>query len=223
MERLLLVPSPLLGPATWAPVAAHLVGEGYTAQVVVLDDLAGAAGDDPVLVVPHSNAGLHVPYLSAGLDVRATVYVDAALPLAGGPTTRLAPLGFRDFLAGLADPDGLLPPWTHWWDDLADLFPNEAVRAAVEAEQPRLPLTWFDREVEVPEDWAARPSAYLGFGETYAEELAFARAQGWPVRTLPGRHLHQLHDPAGVARELLALVAELLPRSGSTGHPPRRD
>jgi hypothetical protein len=67
----------------------------------------------------------------------------------------------------------------------------------------------------VPAGWAERPSGYLAFGDTYAEEQSFASAQGWPVRVLPGRHLHQLHDPDGVAREIVELATRLGDQVGS--------
>ena len=214
MKRLLLVPSPLLGPTTWRPVADVLVEEGYDARVVVLDDLVAAlsdgAADGRAVVVPHSNAGLHVPHLTTGLDLEATVYVDAALPTGSGPT-RLAPPAFREFLAGLAGDDGVLPPWTAWWpeDDVAGLFPDASTRATVEAEQQRLPLSWFDREVPVPSGWAARPSAYLAFGMTYPAEVALARREAWPVTVVDGAHLHMLVDPEGVAAAVVDLVDRL--------------
>src|SRR6478609_6627759 len=140
MADLLLVPSPLLGPATWAPVADLLGG-----RVATVDAVMGAStGRSDVVLVVHSNAGLWAPLLASRLDVQATVYVDAAL--AGhGADTALAPPRFLELLETLADPDGVLPPWTQWWadDDVRDLFPDAATRAAVEAEQPRLPLSYF--------------------------------------------------------------------------------
>ena len=47
-----------------------------------------------------------------------------------------------------------------------------------------------------------RPTAYLAFGDTYADEVAFALAHRWPLSVLPGRHLQMLHDPAGVGAEM---------------------
>jgi hypothetical protein len=41
------------------------------------------------------------------------VYVDAALPGRGHSAT-------PEFLNRLATPDGLLPPWTTWWDYASD-------------------------------------------------------------------------------------------------------
>lgn len=201
----LLVPSPLLGPASWAPVAELL--DATVAEVGEVADVAAGLSD--VVLVPHSNAGFHAPSLAEAIGARATVYVDAALA-GDGPDTALAPPHFLDFLSGLADACGLLPPWTQWWgDEVDDVFPDAASRAAVEAEEPRLPLSYFTSRVPVPHGWAGRPSGYLAFGETYAEEVAFARAHGWPVTTMPGRHLHQLVAPAEVA----AAIADLAARS----------
>ncbi len=181
---LLLVPSPLLGPAAWASTADWLAREGHRARVVdttgvrapgeLVEVVVAAAGSDPVVLVPHSNAGLAAPAVGTRVDLRATVFVDAALPLSAGHTA-MAPPGLLTMLEGMAGDDGLLPPWTEWWDDLTGLFPDGDSRAAVEAGQPRLPLAYFTGELPVPDGWADRPSAYLAFGETYAEEIAFAR------------------------------------------------
>jgi hypothetical protein len=114
----------------------------------------------------------------------------------------------HDYLAAKTDPDGLLPPWTDWWDeDISALFPSVEVREQVEREQPRLPLSYFATLMTVPPGWDTRPGAYLAFGDAYAPELADATARGWPVRTLPGEHLHMLIDPAQVATEITTLLS----------------
>jgi hypothetical protein len=203
---LLFLPSPLLGPATWDPVARLLGG-----RVVTVDEVVAAAADlRDVVLVPHSNAGLRAPALAARVGAVATVYVDAALPTSAGPTP-LAPPRFLELLRDLADDDGLLPPWTRWWDaaDVDVLFPDAATRAAVEAEELRLPLSYFTSTVEVPDGWDRHPSAYLAFGATYADEVVAATARGWPVTTIPGRHLHQLVAPAEVAAAIAVLVDRL--------------
>ena len=216
--RLVLLPSPLVGPCTWAPVATWLVAQGHDALVVetgapsgsleVVEAAVATADAEPVVLVTHSNAGLYAPVLATLLDVVAAVHVDAALPFTPGTTT-LAPPGLLEHLRGLADGAGLLPPWTEWWDDLGDLFPDEATRRAVTQRQPRLRLAYFESELPVPAGWMSRSQAYLAFGETYAEETAAARGHGWPVTVLPGRHLHQLHDPSGVGAEILRLLGRL--------------
>lgn len=113
------------------------------------------------------------------------------------------------FLRGLADEDALLPPWTQWWseEDVAPLFPDAAARAAIESEQPRLPLSYFSDAV--PAARLELPCAYLAFGQTYAEELARAEQSGWPVAQVAGHHLHMLVDPPSVAERIRGLLARL--------------
>jgi len=220
MTRLALLCSPLLGPSVWRPVADALrdLGESTLVAGVVgrveqpadvvrglLDELPEG---EPLVLVPHSNAGLYVAALAVERDVGGVVFVDAGLP-ADRATTPTAPAGFRDHLAGLADPDGLLPPWTRWWPDVDDLFPDTVTRQRVESEQRRLPIGYFDGVVPSPTEWQQLPAAYLAFGESYAEERDEAQRRGWPVETLTGEHLHMLVDPPGVAAAVVRLANRL--------------
>jgi hypothetical protein len=220
---LAFLPSPLLGAAVWRPVAAELSGRGFTVLTVVwpagpapqspddvLRDLLDALPERiPLMLVPHSNAGLFVPALTAARAVSGCVFVDARLPAAEATAPMDWP-GRREMLGRLADADGLLPPWTRWWDaDVSALFPSDAVRSAVEREQRRLPLSYFEQAAPVPPDWDLLPAAYLAFGETYAQERADAEGRGWPVGTLPGEHLHMLIDPAAVAVAIETLLRDL--------------
>jgi len=163
------------------------------------------------VLIPHSNAGLFVPSLAAARRrTLGYVFADAGLPAAGEPVP-MVPRQFYDMLAAKADTDGMLPPWIQWWDgeDLSGLFPDAHTRAEVEAQQQRLPLSYFAENVPVPPGWPDRPGAYLAFGETYGPERAAAAALGWPVTTLPGEHLHMLVNPAEVAAALIGLVTEI--------------
>jgi pimeloyl-ACP methyl ester carboxylesterase len=168
-----------------------------------LDSIVQAAADDPVILVPHSNAGLFVPAVidALGDQVRGAVFIDAALPGVGPHST-------RDFLRRLAIVDGCLPPWTSWWDDadVAELFPNADVRAEVEAEQPRMPLAYYDHLPPAVDGWAVPPCGYVWFGTPYDKEAEQAARYGWPTAHLPGRHLHMLIEPDTVAAAVLQMA-----------------
>ena len=221
---LVFLPSPLLGPSVWRPVARVLADRGWHSTVCtvptpvltgedVLDAfLAALPAERDLVLVPHSNAGAYVPGLAVQRPVVAAVFVDAILPPPSGRIP-LAPPAFLGVLREKADDDGLLPPWTSWWDeaDVAALFPDAQSRAGVEREQPRLPLSYFTGSLAVPPGWDERPGAYLAFGDTYAAERDAAAHRGWPVRTLPAGHLHQLHNPDRVAETLLALLGQVVP------------
>ncbi len=137
--------------------------------------------------------------------------MDAALPDGAESETLLAPAAFAEFIESLPIRDGLLPPWPLWWDraDIATLFPDEDWLELVTREAPRLAPAYFTTPIPVPRGWEARPTAYLGFGGTYAAELAFAEHAGWPVRREGGHHLTHLADPDHVADLLLELSSAL--------------
>ena len=228
---LVLLPSPLLGPAVWQPVAAQLTARGYPVQTVpqsstpprTPDDVMGwflsaVPMDRDVVLLPHSNAGLYVPELVQQRHVLGAVFVDAGLPPKDGEVLLAPPELFAN-LADKADTDGLLPPWTSWWDEanVAELFPDPELRARVEREQPRLPLSYFSAQLPVPLGWdTGLAGAYLAFGDTYAEDRELAAVRGWPTATMSGSHLHMLGDPTAVTRELQALLLTI--GFSSAGH-----
>ena len=219
MTRLALIPSPVLGPAVWEPVAEPLRKAGHQVTMtawhgavespadVVRDLLGQLPADEPVTLVPHSNAGLYVAALAAVRPVESLVFVDAGLP-SDAPATPVAPPGLREHLAGLVGSDGLLPPWMQWWpaNDSDPLLPDAGARAAVEREQRRFPAAYFGADVPTPTGWERLPAAYLAFGDTNADERAEAVRRGWPVTTLTGGHLHLLGAPAAVAEALVRLL-----------------
>jgi len=243
-----LVHSPSVGPRTWQPVADRLTGLGWDVVVPSLLHVAeggppfwprvvdpvceacqspeaskalpGLEQDPDVILVVHSNAGLFVPVIAAGLryPVLGCVFVDAGLPPRSGETP-VAPPELLPFLRDKA-PAGMLPRWTEWWDehDVAALFPDEQPRRAVTEEQPRLPLAYYEASVPVPAGWDDRPCAYLLFGPAYEDAAAEAGRRGWVVQRLPGEHLHQLVDPDGVAQVLAALAGRM---GAEPARPPR--
>ncbi|MFJ9552435.1 alpha/beta hydrolase [Nocardiopsis sp. NPDC101807] len=222
-----LVHSPSVGPSTWHPVAEHLAAAGHRVRVpsllrigagappfwpriadAVREDLRRVPAGSPVTLVAHSNAGLFLPVVRAGLDhpVTGSVFVDAALPARTGPMP-VAPPEVLEFLRPMAV-NGTLPRWTDWWEeaDIAALFPDPSVRRTVTEEQPTLPLSYYEQHVPVPDSWEDHPCSYLQFSPPYDGLAAEARRRGWRVARLPGAHLHQLVDPAGTARHLVELA-----------------
>lgn len=214
MIRFALLASPFLGVSVWEPVAellraaGHdvvLAGGGDSVESVRAGYLTAIAGGEPVVVVAHSNAGNFVPAIVAERSVERIVLVDAVLPIAEGAQP-IAPPELVDTIAPMADSDGLLPPWTDWFEGIAALFPDAETRASIEATEPRMPLAYLRSTLTVP-SWRHVPGAYVAFGTTYAREQAAARALGWPVVVLDGLHLHMLVDPGAVVTAIEAVIA----------------
>jgi pimeloyl-ACP methyl ester carboxylesterase len=217
---LALIHSPFLGPATWRSTADALENMGRRVHVPSLravahsappywpagvDAIVESVADQPVVLVAHSNAGLYVPAVveALGDQVHGALFVDAAPPGAGHRTT-------FDFLRRLAIVDGLLPPWTSWWDegDVARLFPDADTRAEVESEQPRMPHDYFDHLPPASDSWSVPRCGYLWFSDPYEEGAEQAIAHGWPTSHLAGNHLQMLADPRAVAEAVLKMVGD---------------
>jgi pimeloyl-ACP methyl ester carboxylesterase len=223
-----LVHSPLLGPATWRPVARRLAQRQRRAIVPSLLGIATAplprwrscveaaakateGLENPVILVAHSGSGPLLPAIGAGVPaaVAAMIFVDAALP-ALGPTTELAP---PETLARLRDRavDGLLPRWSTWFEEdlMRELLPDQADRAAVERELPTLPVAYFEETVPNPDGWDRVPCAYLRLSQAYDEAAADASRRGWRAGSLDGHHLSIVAAPNAVADALIRLAEPL--------------
>ena len=234
-DAFVLLHAPALGPASWGPVATRLGGAGHQVAVPSLAGFSTggppyvprliqqAAGQLPeigagrVVLVPHSGAGVFAPYLAAAVqrasapDAAVTVvFADAALPplaSAPGPAT-VVDTGFLPLLRELAT-DGMVPPWPDWWpdEDLSPLFPDAQTQHTVTGEAPALPLAFYTEPLPpAPDSWPTCRCAFLQFSPGYQEPAAAARSRGWPVRELPGEHLHMLIDPDAVAAALIDLA-----------------
>ena len=232
-----LIHAPVLGPASWLPVAAELAAAGHPVTVPSLAgftaagppyapalvalaarQLAPAArGADRVVLVVHSGAGPFAWSLAGAAGAAAAViFADAGLPELAGPTP-VVDDAFLPYLRGIAA-DGIVPAWPRWFPDAdpAEVFPDEAARAAVETDARPLPLAFFEENVP-----SAGPPAggagYLLFSGGYQRAAAQARQRGWPVRELPGSHLHSLVAPEQVAAAITGL-AGLAGLAGQGGH-----
>ena len=161
--RLLLVQSPLVGCATWEPVAADLAADGYS---VIAPDLAGtvtagppyhlrqaqvtadsAAGPE-VILIGYSRAGSLLATIGAmlGQKVRGYIFVDARMPTPGCSWMQTTSPDLVAQLREMADSQGWLPPWPQWWgeEELAALLPNPALRRRFAAGCPRLPMALLE-------------------------------------------------------------------------------
>ena len=223
-----LVPSPLVGPATWAPVAAALRERGYAAIVPPLADqdddprptwqqhaesvaqaVAGVDTQAPLILAGHSGAGPLLPAIRRQLDhpVVAYLFVDAGIPRDGASRLDLmaaeAPewaAAFRQELAA----GGRFPAWTD--EDLREVVPDAQQRAALLAELRPRPLAFFTEPIPVFPGWPDAPCAYLQFSAAYDVPAAQAQQRGWAYRRLDAGHFHLLVDPAGVAQVMMDLV-----------------
>lgn len=215
---LLVLPSPLLGPACYEPFADSLRRRGHTAGVAdcpapIRPDRLTAewsrASERTDVLVAHSNAGYLAPGVSAAAGGVPVLFMDAALPPEEG-YFRLAPAELLDVLESLADADGRLPPWTRWWsaDQMSQLLPGEWY-PRVDSAAPRLDLAYFETGMAAPRGWTSGPFGYLAFGATYAEEVAFAHQVGWPALELHGHHLWHLARPDEVTEAVDDLLGRI--------------
>lgn len=225
----LLVPSPLLGPASWGQVATELVAQGHRAEVVSATmtttadydhitpwigqilDTASAPSSMQTVVVTHSAACPRAPLLvdeliNKGWDVTAMVLVDGRFPN-GRAFTDENPR-FAAMLDGMIRPDDYLPPWPRWWGSLVQgLVVDGAARDLVFNEAPPIPRHWFDQACPTPELPPTVGRGFLSFGPGYADALEAAFDDGWMTLRLDGDHLHQVVAPKRVAAALKAMIA----------------
>jgi hypothetical protein len=221
----ILVPSPVVGPATWRWVAGTLAARGHRVTVPAVsqaitslgweafaDSVAEQAGqEDHVVLVGHSGAGPLLPQIQARARWApgALVFVDAAVPPEAGEA-ELVPGGLLADLRAMAD-DGLLPAFSDWFGPgvMKELIPDVERRAIVCGELPRLPVSFFESRVPVPRGWATARCGYVQLSEPYAGEAAVAASRGWPVLQRPGAHLDMVTRPVVVTDAILSVTGRL--------------
>ncbi len=218
--RLVLLHSPLVGPASWASLAPVLRARGHAVAVPDLTGLmqgdgpyypalaeaaAAAVSDTPILVA-HSGAGALVPTVAALAPLRGAVFVDALLPHPGAAWFSGVPEPLAARLRGLAKA-GKLPPWHAWWPKgaMEALLPDRTLGAAFIAEQGEVPLAYLDEVA--PAIPLTTPSAYLQLSGAYGEDADAVEAEGWPVSRLTLSHLAMLTHPDEVAAGIERLAA----------------
>lgn len=224
VASILLVHSPLVGPSTWTLSAELLTHRGIDVNVPDLTGVAhapspmwealvdsAAAGAamlaGRVAIVGHSGAGAFLPAIAGRLGdrVESLVFVDAVLPPVSGLHVTPARLGA---LLDEHTVDGRLRRWLEWWPDdvVNELVPDTDERAVLLEDMPRLPRSFYDEPVPVPEGWTDQHCAYLKLSGAYGAELAEARRRGWPCEELEADHLAIRTRPALVVEAMESLL-----------------
>ncbi|HEY7107719.1 MAG TPA: alpha/beta hydrolase [Acidimicrobiia bacterium] len=218
--RFLLVHSPLVGPTAWEWVADALVASGHEARVpdlrpaaragdpaAVLGLVDASAGGPVDVIAGHSGAGYFLPAIGAAnrSSLRRLVFVDAGIPPCEGTTD--AGDDFMGWIRTLAV-DGVLPEWSRWWDEdtMRHLVPDADRRERFEAGLPRVPVTFYETPVALPDRWCELPGAYLLLSEGYRRHEVTARARGWPTLALERAHLDIVNHPDTVVDALVQLA-----------------
>lgn len=229
---IVLVTGPLVGASSWAPTADRLRAAG--ARVHVPDVLTRLGSvplwsawtshlaemtpfDEAPILVGHSSASTLVADLATKVRVRGLIIVDGDIPPASGsaPPIRAA---LREFIGGLADENGLLPPWSQWWAKdprRAQLVGIDALALdpesffSFEKELPRMTLSWFDDVIDLA-PWDHVPAGYIQLSAIYDRAAEEAARRGWPVRRMQGTHLHPTLKPDETAAAIQAVCRELV-------------
>ena len=228
----ILVAGPLVRASSWEPTARHLREAGH--DVGVPDVLArhhpppawrdwnacimeDADAGSETMLVGHSSASALVADLATRLPCRGLIIVDGDVPPAQGAAAPVRP-ALRDFIRGLAGPDGMLPIWSKWFAGdprraalvgIDVLARDVAAFAAFEAELPLLSESWFDDTIELAR-WDHVPAGFIQTSEIYDHATAEAKRRGWPVAHLHGTHLDPTLRPAETAGALIAMARKLV-------------
>ncbi|WP_332772322.1 hypothetical protein [Phenylobacterium sp.] len=225
--RLILVHSPLVGPASWGAVPSELAKRGYESKVVTLpawgeiskpyypalaSAVAEAIEPGDVLVV-HSGAGGLAASVAALAEARlaGVVFVDAILPHPGRSWFDTASTQLGAALRAAAD-GGMLPPWDQWFPPgaIAALTPEGPVRDAFLGELAAAPLAYFDEPAPALDVPSAVGWSYLRLSKAYEAEAAQARALGQPTLRLELSHLAMMTHADEVVSSLAQLVRRAL-------------
>jgi hypothetical protein len=154
--------------------------------------------------------------LASKLATRGLIIVDGDIPPAIGAAAPVRP-ALRNFIAGLAGPDGTLPAWSNWFrDDQVraslvgiDILARDPVALSqFERELPQMNISWFDDTIDLA-SWDHVPSGYLQTSTIYDHAAAEALRRGWPLQRLDGTHLHPTIQPAETAAAILAITRQL--------------
>jgi hypothetical protein len=222
-----LVHSPLVGPATWSLLVPELRARNVDVVVptiltdsqprpfwrqhvqAVVKSIHGVPASRPLLLMAHSGAGILLPAIREALGDRAIaayVFVDAIFP--DNMKSRLdlfeSPEAASAFRRSARN--GFLPVWRE--QDLRRVIPDEHVRRQVVTELRPLPLAVYEEPVPVFASWPDAPCAFIQFTATYAMDAKRALNAGCLHKSVPGTHFQMLADPGPIADVLATLIRE---------------
>lgn len=225
---LVLVTGPMVGASSWGPTADRLRTLGW--RVHVPDILASSAQlapwrqlsthyarlvslEDPPILVGHSLATVVIADLAGRIPACGLIMLDGEIPPASGPV----PPGsdsFRAFIAGLADRDGYLPPWSDWYDQrrsslvgIEQLAQYPDLLATLRKDQPRVTRRWFDDRIDLA-PWSHIPSGFIQTSVFFDHAADEAQRRGWPALRIKGTHLHPTLQPDETAAAIEAICAQ---------------
>jgi hypothetical protein len=228
---IILVAGPLVGASSWFPTARRLRATGARVHV---PDVLGRLGsvpswrawtshladlvsvDEEPILVGHSSASALVADLATKMSARGLIIVDGDIPPASGSAAPVRAT-FRDFIAGFADEDGLLPPWSQWWlkdrrraqlVGIDTLALDSGSFESFEKDLPRMKLDWFDDVIDLA-PWDHVPAGYIQVSAIYDHAAEEALRRAWPVRRMQGTHLHPTLQPDETATAIQAVCREL--------------
>lgn len=228
---IVLVAGPLVGASSWEPTASRLRAAGARVQIPDVLACAGrvpswrewtshlldqSSAEQAPILIGHSSASTLVVDLATRMSVRGVIIVDGDIPPASGLAPPVRP-ALRDFITGLADENGLLPPWSQWWvndsrraqlvgiDSLA--LDPQALRS-FELDLPRMTSGWFDDAIDLA-PWDHVPVGYIQLSLIYDHAAEEALRRGWPLRRLQGTHLDPTLRPNETAAAIQAVCREL--------------
>jgi hypothetical protein len=230
MSTLALIAGPLVRASSWEPTADVLRDLGFAVVVPEVISspweypawsswadrlLALLSRDECLTLVGHSSASVLVAQLAGSMHAEGIVLVDGVVPPSSGAVGPV-PDRLLGFLSGLYGPDGVLPPWSDWWDasplqgaiGIPLLRVNEQAYQTFRQALPRMARVWFD-DVAYLNPWRHTPVGYLQLSSLYAGSAAEADQLGWPVVRLNGTHLHPITAPRETASAIAALHARL--------------
>jgi hypothetical protein len=233
---IVLVHSPLIGPASWGAVPATFGALGidvvtvdvrpasngdppgtFISQASVAIGAALSAGTERVLLVGQHEAGPLLPHLgaaqqAAGRAVTGYVLLNALLPKpygARGANSMLDLIEAGD--SGRADAlRGLLLDgvrFPNWQSaDLAPLIDDTRYLDAVVADTYPRDLAWYAAPIPFVGEWPNAPVTYIQSGPECAWEARQAGLRGWQVLGCGGGTFASINEPKQVVAAIDSVV-----------------